>query len=269
MSAGAGAGHQGSRGSLRARAVAEQAHVVGPGGAQPAEGHARRRGEAVADQRHEGEVFFHGHSLFAQLIEELAVIRHPRPTGAERGAVDPRDHQRDFPVAMTVDGTALGAGAPPVAHNRELLDQLREVADVTVEEDLTLVALIGNRLTTTPGVALRGLRAAGPDNVRLLCHGASPQTPLLPWVAGACAENIARPHARRVPRGGSSLKKVALFGAGRTGRYVAELVNVAGPFTRSNLASVADLRECEAAILFVPGGAIPGLLPLLLEAASR
>jgi aspartate kinase len=94
-------------------------------------------------------------------------------------------------VAMTVDGTSLGAGAPPVAHNRELLDKLREVAEVSVEEDLTLVALIGNRLTSTPGVALRALRAAEPDNVRLLCHGASPQN-LCFLVAGHCAENIAR-----------------------------------------------------------------------------
>jgi aspartate kinase len=94
-------------------------------------------------------------------------------------------------VAMTVDGTSIASGALPVAHNHELLDKLREVADVTVEEDLTLVALIGNRLTTTPGVALRALRAAEPDNVRLLCHGASPQN-LCFLVAGDCAENIAR-----------------------------------------------------------------------------
>jgi 4-hydroxy-tetrahydrodipicolinate reductase len=62
------------------------------------------------------------------------------------------------------------------------------------------------------------------------------------------------------------LKKVALFGAGRTGHFVAELVTVAGPFTRSRAASVPELRECEAAVLFVPGAAIPSLLPSLLEA---
>lgn len=106
-------------------------------------------------------------------------------------------------VAMTVDGTSLGTGAPPVAHNRELLDKLREVADVTVEEDLTLVALIGNRLTTTPGVALRALRAAEPDNVRLLCHGASPQN-LCFLVNGACAENIARRMHAEFLEGGRS-----------------------------------------------------------------
>ena len=42
---------------------------------------------------------------------------------------------------------------------------------------------------------------------------------------------------------------------------------ILGPFTRSHLPTVSELREADAAILFVPGSAIPGLLPLLLEAA--
>jgi 4-hydroxy-tetrahydrodipicolinate reductase len=60
--------------------------------------------------------------------------------------------------------------------------------------------------------------------------------------------------------------KVALFGAGRTGQFVTDLATVVGPFTRSRLASVPELRECEAAVLFVPGGALPSLFPVLLEA---
>lgn len=60
--------------------------------------------------------------------------------------------------------------------------------------------------------------------------------------------------------------KIALFGAGRTGGRVAELASVIGPFTRSRTATAVELREAAACLLFVPGGAIPSLLPVLLEA---
>jgi 4-hydroxy-tetrahydrodipicolinate reductase len=62
--------------------------------------------------------------------------------------------------------------------------------------------------------------------------------------------------------------KIALFGAGRTGGRVAELATVVGPFTRARAASVDELRQAEAVVLFVPGAAVPALLPLLLEAGK-
>lgn len=65
--------------------------------------------------------------------------------------------------------------------------------------------------------------------------------------------------------------KIALFGKGRTGGKVIEAAAKAGhtllgPYTRSHLPTVAELRKAEVAILFVPGPALPALLPLLLEA---
>lgn len=77
-------------------------------------------------------------------------------------------------VSLTVDPQAQGSGCRPVAENRALLDELRGFSEVTVEEGLTLVAIVGNRLTGTPGVGVRALRAVEPTNVRLICHGASP-----------------------------------------------------------------------------------------------
>lgn len=77
-------------------------------------------------------------------------------------------------VSLTVDNHAQGSSGRPVSENKALLDELRSFSELGVEEGLTLVALVGNRFTTTPGIASRALRAAEPANLRLLCHGASP-----------------------------------------------------------------------------------------------
>lgn len=64
--------------------------------------------------------------------------------------------------------------------------------------------------------------------------------------------------------------KIALIGAGRTGSLVLERRGrheILGPYSRSRPPSVADLRRADAVVLFVPGPALPSLLPLLLEAA--
>ncbi len=77
-------------------------------------------------------------------------------------------------VALTIDGTSTGSSGRSILENEALLQQLREIAEVQVEENLGLVALIGSNLTTTAGVGSRCLQAAGETNVRLICHGASP-----------------------------------------------------------------------------------------------
>lgn len=94
-------------------------------------------------------------------------------------------------VSLTIDGTSLGSAGRSVLENQSLLDELRSFSDVSVEEDLTLVALIGNRLTRTPGVGARAFRSVEPSNVRLLCHGAS-QHNLCFLVASGEAEAVAR-----------------------------------------------------------------------------
>jgi aspartate kinase len=94
-------------------------------------------------------------------------------------------------VSLTVDGTSLGSSGRSIMENHKLLDELRSFSDVSVEEDLSLVALIGNRLTYTAGVGARAFRAVEPSNVRLLCHGAS-QHNLCFLVKSADAESAAR-----------------------------------------------------------------------------
>ncbi len=68
-------------------------------------------------------------------------------------------------VALTVDENNKD--------NQMMLDELREFADVQVEENMTSIAVIGNALHQTPGVASKVFQAVNSFNVRLICHGAS------------------------------------------------------------------------------------------------
>lgn len=76
-------------------------------------------------------------------------------------------------VALTIDGTSSGSSGRSILENISLMEQLRHIAEVQVEDNLSLVALVGNRLSSTPGVAARAFQAVGLENVRLICHGAS------------------------------------------------------------------------------------------------
>lgn len=76
-------------------------------------------------------------------------------------------------VALTIDGTSLGSAGKKITDNQELLKELAEIAEVEIEEGLSLVALVGNRITTTPGISAKAFSAVQDFNLRLICHGAS------------------------------------------------------------------------------------------------
>lgn len=57
--------------------------------------------------------------------------------------------------------------------NKTLIEQLSQVAEVTVESDLSLVSLIGNNINHTPGLAKKIFDAISDVNVRMICYGAS------------------------------------------------------------------------------------------------
>ncbi|MEX0722536.1 MAG: lysine-sensitive aspartokinase 3 [Gracilimonas sp.] len=75
-------------------------------------------------------------------------------------------------VALTLD-TAVNA-ANKVELTDRVLDELRRFAEVVVEEDLALIALIGNNMQKTSGLGGPLFTALEKYNVRLICHGASP-----------------------------------------------------------------------------------------------
>ena len=76
-------------------------------------------------------------------------------------------------VALTIDGTNLGSHAiNPFISDKLLSKDLEEFAEIVVEEDLTLIAVIGSGLTI-PGVIQATLSIIEPYMVRLVCYGAS------------------------------------------------------------------------------------------------
>ncbi len=75
-------------------------------------------------------------------------------------------------VSLTLD-TAVNA-SNKVDLRDGVLEELRKFCEVEVEDDLSLVALIGNRLDTTSGVSGKMFTMLQNYNIRLVCHGASP-----------------------------------------------------------------------------------------------
>jgi aspartate kinase len=71
----------------------------------------------------------------------------------------------EISVSMTVDETTVS--------NKRLFHDLSQFADVQVEENLTLISLIGNNINHTPGLSKKIFSAIDNINVRMICLGAS------------------------------------------------------------------------------------------------
>ncbi|MBC7427625.1 MAG: lysine-sensitive aspartokinase 3 [Bacteriovorax sp.] len=71
----------------------------------------------------------------------------------------------EISVSMTLDDSAL--------LNKGLIKDLEELAVVQVEEDLSLISLIGNNINHTPGLAKKIFDSISDINVRMICLGAS------------------------------------------------------------------------------------------------
>jgi aspartate kinase len=76
-------------------------------------------------------------------------------------------------IALTIDGNMLGSQEiNPFIENKELLFELEQFAEIKVEEDLTLISLIGSGLTLT-GAIQKMLSSLEEEFIRLICYGAS------------------------------------------------------------------------------------------------
>jgi aspartate kinase len=104
----------------------------------------------------------HQHGFLAQLFKVLAEYKI---------SVD-LVSTSEVSVALTLD-TAVNA-ANKVDLTDEVLEELKEFAEVIVEKELALIALIGNDLQKTSGIGGPLFSALKDHNIRLICHGASP-----------------------------------------------------------------------------------------------
>ena len=71
----------------------------------------------------------------------------------------------EISVSMTLDESAI--------KNKSLISDLEKLAVVSIEENLSLVSLIGNNINHTPGLAKKIFSAIEGINVRMICLGAS------------------------------------------------------------------------------------------------
>jgi aspartate kinase len=88
-------------------------------------------------------------------------------------------------ISVTVDGAApLGL----------LAEQLSELAEVTVLRHLAVVSVVGRKLRTTPGIAVRVFGALGSVNVVLISQGASDTNITFVVAEGDAPEALRRLH---------------------------------------------------------------------------
>jgi aspartate kinase len=107
-----------------------------------------------------------------QMLHQHGFLAHLFKTLAEHKISVDLVSTSEVSVALTLD-TAVNA-ANKVELTNEVLEELSHFAEVIVEKDLALIALIGNDLQKTSGIGGPLFTALEKYNVRLVCHGASP-----------------------------------------------------------------------------------------------
>lgn len=75
-------------------------------------------------------------------------------------------------IALTIDTTGTYTNGTSLL-TKALFDELSTVCHVDVEEDLALIAIIGNNLTSTKGIVKEVFGALDDFVIRLCCYGAS------------------------------------------------------------------------------------------------
>lgn len=91
-------------------------------------------------------------------------------------------------VSLTLDKTGSDSSGQSLL-TEALLADLSEHCRVRVEDNLALVAIIGNKIAATAGICARVFNLLAPFNVRMICQGASPHN-LCVLVAGADAPKV-------------------------------------------------------------------------------
>jgi aspartate kinase len=76
-------------------------------------------------------------------------------------------------VSLTLDKTGSESSGQGLL-TEALLQELSQHCRVRVEDKLALIAIIGNRIASTPGICQQVFGVLAPHNVRLICQGASP-----------------------------------------------------------------------------------------------
>ena len=76
-------------------------------------------------------------------------------------------------VSLTLDKTGSDSSGQGLL-SESLLQELSQHCRVRVEDNLALIAIIGNRIASTAGICSRVFQVLEKHNVRMICQGASP-----------------------------------------------------------------------------------------------
>ena len=71
----------------------------------------------------------------------------------------------EISVAMTVERD--------VAKNELFIQDIEKLGKIKIENNYSLVSIIGNKINTTSGIANKIFQGIGDTNVRMICQGAS------------------------------------------------------------------------------------------------
>ncbi len=74
-------------------------------------------------------------------------------------------------VSLTLDSTNTNGAAPSLPD--KAYDELSELCKVTIEKDLSLIAVIGNKMGQTKGASRQIFNTLEEYNLRMICYGAS------------------------------------------------------------------------------------------------
>ncbi len=74
-------------------------------------------------------------------------------------------------IAVTLDSGTQTSGLSTLSEG--MLDELRQFCHVKVENGLSLIAIIGNEMSDTPGITTRAFDSIADYAVKMICYGAS------------------------------------------------------------------------------------------------
>lgn len=97
-------------------------------------------------------------------------------------------------VSLTLDKTGSDSAGSGLL-NESLLQELSQHCRVRVEDGLALIAIVGNKIASTPGVCRRVFEVLEPHNVRMICQGASPHNLCVLVAESEAAQVVSALHA--------------------------------------------------------------------------
>lgn len=77
----------------------------------------------------------------------------------------------EISISMTIDNPPNSVLAQI---NKKVIDELKQICDVKIEDNLDLITVVGNNMQSAPGIASKIFEAVNNVQLRMICFGANP-----------------------------------------------------------------------------------------------